>query len=508
MSPDAEREPLRTGAVDTAIARARQAQAAWSARPIGERAVVLERFRRLLHERRADVVTVISRETGKPPAEAAMAEVATTLDLARFYLRAAPSHLTPRTLVPGSLALWRKRIRITSIPYGTVAVISPWNYPFMLPAGIVLPALVAGNAVLLKPSELTPSSGELLGALLHDAGIPTDILQVLPGDGAVGAALTQGAVDKVFFTGSVTTGRRVAHACAERLIPCSVELGGSDPAIVLDDADIEHAASGITWGRFSNGGQTCVAPKRVFVVGDAYEPFVAAMRRRIEALRLGRSGAAPYDMGPLIQPSQHAVLASQRDDAVERGARVEVGSDMAGDGPDADAVFPPTLLLDVPLDARALQEETFGPLLPIVRVSDVAEAVALANATPFGLSASVWSRDRRRARAVAELLEAGTVVVNDVTLVPGIAEVPHGGVKASGSGRSHGIAGLDECVRTRTIVDDLFTGWRQAWWFGYGGDAAARADAYLRLAHGRSMRERLSGVRKVLQLIFRPERPV
>ncbi|MCC6774312.1 MAG: aldehyde dehydrogenase family protein [Gemmatimonadaceae bacterium] len=504
MPLDAERETPGTGVVDTAIARARHAQAAWGARPIGERAVVLERFRRLLHARRAEVVTVISRETGKPPAEAAMSELATTLDLARFYLRVAPAHLTPRTLVPGSLALWRKRILITSIPYGTVAVIAPWNYPFMLPAGIVIPALVAGNAVLLKPSELTPSSGELLGELLHAAGIPNDILQVLPGDGTVGAALIQGAVDKVFFTGSVATGRRVAHACAERLIPCSVELGGSDPAVVLDDADIEHAASGITWGRFSNGGQTCVAPKRVFVVGDAYEPFVAAMRRRIEALQLGQPGAMAYDMGPLIQPSQHAVLAAQRDDAIERGARVEAVGDVA----EADAIFPPTLLLDVPREARVLQEETFGPLLPIVRVADVAEAVAMANATPFGLSASVWSRDRRRARAVAGLLEAGTVVINDVTLVPGIAEVPHGGVKASGSGRSHGLAGLDECVRTRTIVDDLFTRWRQAWWFGYGEDAAARADAYLRLAHGRTLRERLSGVRKVLHLMFRPERPV
>ncbi len=507
MTIDAGRETVGPGGVPAAIARARQAQAAWGARSVDARVAVLERFRRLLHARRADVVTVIARENGKPPAEASMAEVATTLDLARFYVRVASGHLAPRTLESGSLALWRKRIHISTVPYGTVAVISPWNYPFLLPAGIVLPALVAGNAVLLKPSELTPSSGELLGELLHAAGTPHDILQVLPGDGTVGAALTQGAVDKVFFTGSVATGRRVAHACAERLVPCSVELGGSDPALVLEDADIEHAASGITWGRFSNGGQTCVAPKRVFVVGEAYDPFVAAMRRRIEALRLGRLGEAPYDMGPLIQPSQHALLSAQRDDAITRGARAASPASQADDA-DAETIFPPTLLLDVPMDARAMQEETFGPLLPIVRVASIDEAVARANASPFGLSASVWSRDRRRARAVADRLEAGTVVINDVTLVPGIAEVPHGGVKASGSGRSHGIAGLDECVRTRTVVDDLFTGWRQAWWFGYGADATARADAYMRLAHGRTIRERLSGVRKVLQLIFRPERPV
>lgn len=497
--------------VASAIARARRAQPEWAARPVAGRARCLERFRQLLYARRAEVAAVISAENGKPAPEATMTEVATTLDMARYYARLAPEALAPRTLTSASLALWRKRFIVTSEPYGTVGVISPWNYPFLLPAGVLLPALAAGNAVLFKPSELTPSTGALLAELLHAAGVPNDVLQVLQGDGSVGAALTRGDVDKVFFTGSVGTGRQVAHACAERLVPCALELGGSDPALVLEDADLEHAASGITWGRFTNSGQTCVAPKRVFVVGDAYAGFVAAMERRLSALRLGEPGEGPYDLGPLIHPSQHAILTRQRDEATGRGARAVTASARGGEvAPDGMAAghFLPTLLLDVPADARVLREETFGPLLPIVRVRDDDEAIALANATPFGLSASVWSRNRRRARDVAARLEAGTVVINDVTLVAGVAEVPHGGVKESGSARAHGIAGLEECVRTRTVVDDYFTGWRQGWWFGYGAEAPARSDAYVRLAHGRSLRERLSGVGRVLALLFRPERPV
>lgn len=501
----------RTDAVTSGIARARQAQPDWAAQPVDARAQCLERFRQLLYARRSEVASAVSAENGKPVAEAMMAEVATTLDLARFYARLAPEALSSRTLTSATLALWRKRFVVSHEPYGTVGVISPWNYPLMLPAGVILPALVAGNAVIFKPSELTPSTGALLVELLHGAGVPNDVLQALPGDGSVGVAITRGHVDKVFFTGSVATGRKVAHACAERLVPCALELGGSDPALVLEDADVEHAASGIIWGRFSNSGQTCVAPKRIYVVGHAYEGFVAAMERRLSRLRLGLPGDGAYDLGPLIQPSQHEVLAGQRDDATARGARAVTASTTTADiVPDGHARghFVPTLLLDVPADARAVREETFGPLLPIVRVQDDEEAIALANASPFGLSASVWSRNRRRARAVAARLEAGTVVINDVTLVAGVAEVPHGGVKESGSARAHGSAGLDECVRTRTVVDDVFTSWRQAWWFGYGDDAVARSDAYLRLAHGRSIVERVSGVGKVFKLLFRPERPI
>ncbi|HEU4642146.1 MAG TPA: aldehyde dehydrogenase family protein [Gemmatimonadaceae bacterium] len=494
---------LDAGAVARALERARGVQVEWAARPLRDRARVLERFRRVLFARRHEVADVILRENGKPAVEALTGEVLVALDLARWYARHAERILAAERFVPSNVALWRKRVTIVHEPLGVVGVISPWNYPFMLPAGIVLPALVAGNTVLLKPSELTPGSAVLLGELLAEAGVPEGGVAVLTGDGSTGAALAASAVDKVFFTGSVATGRKVAHACAERMAPCVLELGGSDPAIVLEDADVDVAASGIAWGRFSNAGQTCVAPKRVFVVDAVYERFAARFTAVARALRLGAGGDAGTDVAAMISPVQGAQLAAQLDDAIARGARVSVGGAPPPERPD---LFPPTVLENVPADSRVLAEETFGPVVPLVRVRDADEAVRLANASTFGLSASVWGRDRRRAEAVARRLDAGTVVINDTVVAVGIAEVPHGGVKESGQGRSHGAPGLLECVRTKTVVADRLAGARQPWWFGYGPEHARNVDAFVRFWHGGSLAERLGGIWRSVRMLFRHER--
>jgi succinate-semialdehyde dehydrogenase/glutarate-semialdehyde dehydrogenase len=311
-------------------------------------------------------------------------------------------------------------------------------------------------------------------------------------------------VDKVFFTGSVATGRRVSRACAERLVPCVLELGGSDPAIVLDDADLPTAASGITWGRFSNAGQTCVAPKRVFVVDAVYERFVDELSRRVRGLTVGPGAADGTDVGPIIRPSQIAQLQEQLDDALRRGARVVAQAPT----PTGGWFFPPTVLADVTPEMRVLREETFGPILPVVRVRDAEEAVRRANESEFGLSASVWSRDAQRASALARRLEAGSVTVNDAIIAAGMADVPHGGVKASGSGRSHGLAGLLECVRTHTVIADRWAGWRQPWWYGYSPAHAENLEAFTRLAHGDTVGTRLSGVWRTLRMLWAPDRPM
>lgn len=513
--------PASAHEVQSVIQRARAAQPAWDALGVDGRAKILGNVARLIFERRLEIASVIARENGKPEVEALATEVVTTLDMLRFNIRHASHALGDSTSGSTSLALWRKRITITREAFGVVGVISPWNYPFMLPAGIVAPVLIAGNSVVLKPSELTPSSSALLRELFLASGVPAEVFQVVQGRGDVGSALVQGEIDKVFFTGSVNTGRRVAHACAERLVPCVLELGGSDPALVLADADVDHAASGILWGRFSNCGQTCIAPKRVFVARERYDAFVDALSKRVAQLRIIGSNITSdddlgydmgYDMGALIRESQRELLDALYADAVARGAQsVSVHAPPANSAAHAalgGRWSAPTLLTNLPPDARALHEETFGPLLPIVAVDSEEEMVARANASDFGLSASVWSRDRRRAKALARRLHAGTVVINDVALVAGIAEVPHGGVKHSGSGRAHGIAGLEECVRTKTIVDDVITSWRQPWWFGYGQDALKRMDGYSRLAHGRTLWERISGITSTLALLFRPERPL
>ena len=495
---DALNVALQSIGVAAAVARARAAQLIWGTRSVQDRIAVLSRFRKQLFSRRHEVAACISRETGKPEAEAMLAEVLTTLDLIRFAERHATGLLAPQRLRSSTLALWRKRITILREPYGVVGIISPWNYPLMLPAGHVVAALVTGNTVVLKPSELTPLTAELIGELLRAAGLPEGVLEIVQGAGDVGEALVEGEVDKVFFTGSLATGRRVAARCGERLVPCTLELGGSDPAIVLDDADLAHAARGIAWGRFSNAGQTCVAAKRVYVLEAVHDAFVAALRAHVQRFHLHEPGDTSWDIGRMIHANALASLGSLRDEASGQGARIEVLT-----GSESHGVFPPTIALDVPPSARILHEETFGPLLPIVRVRDQDEAIASANASPFGLSASVWTRSRSRGHAIARRLQAGTVVLNDVALIAGIAEVLHGGVKGSGHGRTHGIQGLEECVLTKTIVADWLPQVRQPWWFPYGAGLQREVDGYARLAHGRSLRERLSGIGATLRLLAR-----
>jgi succinate-semialdehyde dehydrogenase/glutarate-semialdehyde dehydrogenase len=487
--------------VAAAVARARAAQPAWAALPLGDRRRALARFRRRLFERRDEMAALIQRESGKPAAEAMMADVITTLDAARFCERRSRQVLASRTMIPGNIALWRKRVTITHEPYGVIGIISPWNYPLLLPASSTLAALVAGNAVVLKPSELTPATAVRFGQLLRESGVPDAIMQVLPGGGATGAALAQAEIDKLFFTGSAATGRKVAETCGRRLIPCALELGGSDPAIVLEDADLETAASGIVWGRFSNAGQTCVAPKRAIVVDAVHDAFIKRLEATIAKLVVG-VGAAGSDVGPMIRTTQVDVLEAQLRDAQERGARV------AGAARGTGHFFAPTIVSNASREMRVMREETFGPLLAVIRVRDDEEAIAVANDTPFGLSASVWSRDLARARRIAGRIAAGTVHINDAVSVVGMADVPHGGVKQSGTGRVHGDAGLRECVREKAIVVDPFPSWRQPWWFGYGAEHARNIDAFARFWHGRSLFERLSGAWRSLKMLVSRERPI
>jgi acyl-CoA reductase-like NAD-dependent aldehyde dehydrogenase len=493
--------------VKTATARARKAQPPWAAQPLAVRINLLRRFHEALFRRRIEVAEAISRENGKPVCEAIGAEVATVLDFADYYAAKAPGFLNAPWRSGVAMSMKRKRVRIAREPLGVIGVISPWNYPFMLASATILPAIVAGNAVILKPSEFTPTSGALLAELFADAGLPSGVFQVLQGDGSTGAALSAAAVDKIFFTGSVATGRKVSIACAERFVPCSLELGGSDPAIVLADANLAHAASGIAWGRFSNAGQTCVAPKRVFVEAAVYDAFVAALGDAVKKLKIGPTSTGVNDVGPVIRQSSVETLTAQLADAIARGATVAAtapASTVATDG----TFFTPTILTDVAADARVLNEETFGPLLPVVKVRDADEAIALANASEFGLSASIWTSHNARGAKLAERIEAGTVAINDVCVVAGMPEVPHGGVKQSGSGRSHGMAGLEEVTRTKTTVVDQFATWRQAWWFGYSPETLSGVDAFVRFSHGRGFGAKLRALGGLMKFVFAPKRPL
>jgi len=498
--------------VAAAVARARAAQPAWAAKTPAERARIIARFREVLARRRHEVAELVTTEIGRSAVGALIMDVVVTLEFAAWTAREAPRFLRPRwRRLPGALFL-RKLVREEKLPLGVVGIITPWNYPFFMPASCVLPAIACGNTVVLKPSELTPRSAAVLESLWHEAGLPAGVVEIVQGDGRAGAALTRAGVDKMFFTGSVASGRKVAVACAEQLIPCSLELGGSDAAIVLADADVQHAADGITWSRFANAGQTCVAAKRVFVEEKIHDAFMAALAESVRALRVGVPTTAAVEIGPLINDAAVSQITAQFNDAIARGAtiaaRAEIATDTAtGAGGAASGTasanfFPPTVLTGITDDMKVMQEETFGPLLPVVKVRDAEEAIRRANASPFGLSASVWTGDRARGAAVARRLEAGTVMINDASSVVGAPHVPYGGVKQSGIGRAHGVAGLEACVRSTAIADDLFTAWRQPWWFRYGPKRLAQIDDYATFAHGSSWWARAKAIPGVLKLVF------
>lgn len=483
--------------VTTAVAAARRAQREWAARPLAVRTRALKRIRTAAFERREELARVLESETGKPPFEA-MFEVLLIADTAAWAAREGPALLRPHREQSWHIATLRKWMETRWEPFGVVAVITPWNYPYLLTCGSLLPALLAGNAVILKPSEMTPSCTAALVEVVRAAGVPDDVVQWLPGDAEVGQTLIGAGIDRLFFTGSENAGRAVAARCGELLIPCSLELGGSDAAIVLDDCDPAAAARGIVWGRFSNAGQTCTAPKRVFVLDAVHDRFVDEVSRAVSSLRAG--SGSDREVSPLIHARQARTFREQRADALEMGARVIARVEPQSTSESAVAC---EALVDVDSAMRVMQEETFGPILPIVRVANVDEAILQANATRFGLSASVWSTNRRRALSVARRLEAGTVMINDAVAEAAMTDVPHGGAKRSGNGRLHGAIGFRESVWPKTVVVDRFARWRQVWSFPYTSRMHEGLNAFFHFLHGPGVFRRMwNGLRATRLLYF------
>lgn len=423
----------------------REAQRGWEARGAKGRAKVLARYAVWLGEHRDEIERLLIAETGKSATDAAQ-EVPLLIMILSYYIKTVEKAMAPDSRPAPLPFLSIKKIAVHYRPRAVVGIIAPWNYPVANAMMDAIGALAAGAAVLLKPSERTPLTAEVLLRGWLDSGAP-EVLALAQGAREVSEAVIDNS-DYIQFTGSSATGVKVMERAARRLTPVSLELGGKDPMIVLDDADVELAANAAVWGAMFNAGQTCVSVERVYVMEQVYDQFVAAVVKAVQNLKVG-SGEG-YDFGALIDESQVAVTAKHVDDALAKGAKALTG----GKRPDgAGSFYPPTVLVDVDHSMACMTEETFGPTLPIMKVSSVGEAVRLANDSPYGLSAAVFSKDVERAKDIALQLDCGAVNVNDVISNLMCTTAPMGGWKTSGIGaRFGGVDGVRKYCRQETVV--------------------------------------------------------
>ncbi|HEY7933277.1 MAG TPA: succinic semialdehyde dehydrogenase [Solirubrobacteraceae bacterium] len=478
---------LDSDSVAAMAKRARAAQPTWAAYGFDGRARVLRRAQKWLMDNSERVIETIVSETGKTYEDAEFAEIAYAGNAFGFWASHASEYLADENVKSGQILVKGKKLLLRYRPLGLIGVIGPWNYPLTNSFGDCIPALAAGNSVILKPSEITPLTSLLMAEGLRECGLPEDVFQVATGRGEAGAALVE-HVDMIMFTGSTRTGKKVAETAARRLIPASLELGGKDPMIVLSDADLERAANFATYYSMQNAGQTCISIERVYVEEPVYEQFVSKVSEKVRALRVGKpEGFGSVEVGAITFAPQLQTIEEHVADAVQKGARVLTGGRQT---PGEGRFYEPTVLVDVDHSMKIMTEETFGPTLPIMKVQDAEEAVRMANDSPYGLGASVFTKDAKRGEAIARQLEVGAANVNDALINYTVLELPMGGAKASGLGSRHGAGGIRKyCSQQAIVVTARLALKREVHMYPYKSRTSRMLARLFKVMYGRGKRD-------------------
>jgi acyl-CoA reductase-like NAD-dependent aldehyde dehydrogenase len=473
--------------VSEMAARGRAAQPGWEAFGFEGRGRVLLRAQKWLMDNAEQVVSTIVSETGKTYEDATFAEISYGGGAFGFWAKHAPIYLGDERVKSSQVLVKGKKLILRFRPLGLIGVIGPWNYPLTNSFGDCIPALAAGNSVILKPSEITPLTSLLLAEGMRECGLPENVLQIATGRGETGAALVE-SVDMIMFTGSTRTGRKVAETAARRLIPASLELGGKDPMIVLSDANLERAANFATYYSMQNAGQTCISIERVYVEEPVFDEFVQKVSDKVSALRVGKpEGYGTVEVGAITFRPQLDTIKDHVADAIQKGARVLTGGHEVQS---AGRFFEPTVLVDVDHTMKIMTEETFGPTLPIMKVRDAEEAIRLANDTPYGLASSVFSRDTARGEAVARRIEAGAATVNDAMINYAALELPMGGAKASGLGSRHGAGGIRKyCSQQAIVVTPRLALKREVHMYPYKSRTSRLLGRFFKFLYGRGKRD-------------------
>lgn len=484
------------------VNKARIAQRDWAKLKIAERAEYLKTLRKIIVNQADEIADLISADNGKIKIDALTAEVLPIAMAISYYVKNAEKFLRDKKLKPSNVFFTNKRSFIRRVPEGVVAIISPWNYPFTIPMYDVICGLIAGNAIILKTATETQMVGRKIEELIKKSGFPEDIFTFVNIPGSVaGDVLLNAGIDKLFFTGSVEVGKILAQKAAAKLIPISLELGGNDPMIIMEDADIERAANGAIWGGFHNAGQSCGGIERVYVHEKIYDKFLSLLKSKIDNFIVDNENQYEADMGIMTTKSQVKTVELHIKDALSQGASIFAESKLNSKSSNA---IPARVLINVNHNMLLMKEETFGPVVGVMKYSDYDEAVKLANDSHLGLTASIWSRNNRKAIELAKRIEAGVININDHLMSHGMPETPWGGMKQSGGGRSHGEFGLLEMTKPQVIIKDILPFVkRNIWWHPYNEDVYNGIFGILNFLYADKLRIRFNALKKILKIFPR-----